>query len=216
MIHVVLVDDHSIVRQGVRSLLQAQPNMVVVGDCDNAAQALELVQQTRPHVLVADLMMPGHAGLDMIRRARQISPRTQVVVLSMHSNVAYVAEALRQGAIGYVVKEADIRDLVLAVQAAAAGQGYFSHGIDRAAVLRYVQISSGPSIDPLETLSARERQVLELVAKGGTNAEIAEQLGIGRRTVETHRANMMGKLGLESQGDVVRFALRRGLLPIGP
>lgn len=216
MIHVALVDDHSIVRQGVRSLLQAQPDMLVVGDCDNAAQALELVQRTRPHVLVADLMMPGHAGLDMIRRARQISPRTQVVVLSMHFNVAYVAEALRQGAIGYVVKEADISDLVLAVQAAAAGQGYFSRGIDQAAVQRYVQIASGPRVDPLETLSARERQVLDLVAKGGTNAEIAEQLGIGRRTVETHRANMMAKLGLESQGDVVRFALRRGLLPIGP
>jgi DNA-binding NarL/FixJ family response regulator len=214
MIHVVLVDDHSIVRQGVRSLLQAQSNMLVDGDCDNAAQALELVQRIRPHVLVADLMMSGHAGLDMIRRARQISPRTQVVVLSMHSDVAYVAEALRQGAIGYVVKAADISDLVLAVQAAAAGKGYFSHGIDQAAVQRYVQISTGPHIDPLETLSARERQVLDLVAKGNTNVEIAEQLGIGRRTVETHRANMMGKLGLESQGDVVRFALRRGLLPI--
>lgn len=216
MIHVVLVDDHSIVRQGVRSLLQAQPQIEVVGDCDNAAQALELVQQTRPQVLVADLMMPGREGLDMIQRARQISPHTQVVVLSMHANVAYVAEALRQGAIGYVVKEADIRDLVLAVQAAAAGQGYLSRGIDRSAVQRYLQMSTGPRIDPLETLSSRERQVLDLVARGLTNAEIAEQLNIGRRTVETHRANMMDKLGLESQGDVVRFALRRGLLPIEP
>lgn len=216
MIRVILVDDHGIVRQGVRSLLAAQQDILVVGDCDNAVQALELVQTLQPDVLVADLMMPGQGGLEMIHRARQISGHTHVVVLSMHSNVAYVAEALRQGAIGYVVKEAGIRDLVLAVQAAAAGRGYLSHTIDRSAVQRYLRNSSGPRIDPLDTLSGRERQVLELVALGQTNAEIAEHLGISRRTVETHRAHMMSKLNLQSPADVARFALRRGLLPMEP
>jgi DNA-binding NarL/FixJ family response regulator len=216
VIRVILVDDHGIVRQGVRSLLTAHQDILVVGDCDNAAQALELVQKLQPDVLVADLMMPGQDGLEMIHRARQSSLHTQVVVLSMHSNVAHVAEALRQGAIGYVVKEAGIRDLVLAVQAAAAGRGYLSHAIDRPAVQRYLHMSSVPRIDPLETLSRRERQVLELVARGQTNAEIAQHLGISRRTVETHRAHMMSKLSLQSPADVVRFALRRGLLPIEP
>ncbi len=214
MIRVALADDHGIVRQGVRSLLEAHHDILVVGDCENVAQALDLVQRTRPDVLVADLMMPGPVGLELIHRARLASPHTQVVVLSMHTSIAYVAESLRQGAIGYVVKEADVRELVSAVRAAAAGEGYLSPGINRADLQSYLALSSAPLIDPLETLSPRERQVLELVAKGRTNAEIAEFLHLSRRTVETHRAHMMGKLGLDSPADVVRFALRRGLLPL--
>ncbi len=216
MIRVVLADDHGIVRQGVRSLLEAHQDILVVGDCENAAQALDLVQRTRPDVLVADLMMPGPVGLELIHRARQISPYTQVVVLSMHASIAYVAESLRQGAIGYVVKEADIRELVSAVRAAACGQILLSPGIDQARVQEYLAMSSTPLIDPLETLSPRERQVLEMVAEGCTNSEMAARLHLSRRTVETHRAHMMSKLGLESPADVVRFALRRGLLPIEP
>ncbi|MFZ2361097.1 MAG: response regulator transcription factor [Anaerolineae bacterium] len=214
MIRVVLADDHGIVRQGVRTLLEEQNDILVVGDCDDSAQALLLVQRLRPDVLVADLTMPDLVGLDLIQRARQSLPSPQVVVLSMHNNVAYVAEALRRGAIGYVVKQADVRELVLAVRAAAHGQRHLSPGIDEAGVREYLRMSSATPIDPLEKLSARERQVLAWVAKGQTNAEIAANLGLSRRTVETHRANMMRKLELESQADVIRFALRRGLLPI--
>lgn len=216
MIRVVLADDHGIVRQGVRTLLEEQTDILVVGDCEDSAQALALVQRLRPDVLVADLTMPDLVGLDLIQRARQSVHAPQVVVLSMHNNVAYVAESLRRGAIGYVVKQADVRELVSAVRAAAIGQRHLSPGIDEAGVREYLRMSSATSIDPLEKLSARERQVLEWVAKGQTNAEIAANLGLSRRTVETHRANMMRKLGLESQADVIRFALRRGLLPIEP
>lgn len=216
MIRVVLVDDHGIVRQGVRTLLEEQADIVVVGDCEDSVQALALVQRMRPDVLVADLMMPGLVGLDLIQRVRQSSPRTQAVVLSMHANVAYVAESLRRGAIGYVVKQAEIRELVLAVRAAAVGRRHLSPGIDEAGVREYLRLSSTATIDPLETLSQREREVLEWVAKGHTNAEIARSLNLSRRTVETHRANMMRKLSLGSQADVIRFALRRGLLPIEP
>lgn len=216
MIRVVLVDDHNIVRQGVRYLLEEQPDILVVGDCDNGTQAIDLVSRMRPNVLVADLMMPGLVGLDLIHLVRLSAPRTQVVVLSMHSNVAYVAESLRQGAIGYIIKEADIRELVSAVRAGAAGTRYLSPGIDEAGVLEYLRLSSAPLIDPLETLTKREHQVLEGVIQGYTNAEIAEQLGLGKRTVETHRAHMMRKLNLESSADVIRFALRRGLLSIEP
>lgn len=214
MIRVVLADDHGIVRQGVRFLLEEQPDILVVGDFEDGAAAMEFVQRMRPDVLVADLMMPGLSGLDLIAGVRQSALHTQVVVLSMHVNVAHVAESLRNGAIGYVVKQADIRDLVAAVRAAAAGQQHLSPGIDPAAVTNYLRQSRAVQIDPLDTLSPRERQVLELVAQGHTNAEIAERLAVGRRTVETHRAHMMSKLGLESQADVIRFALRRGLLSI--
>lgn len=216
MIRVALVDDHSIVRQGIRYLLEEQPDILVMGDCEDSLQAINLVQRVKPQVLVADLVMPGVPGLELIRLVRQLSPVTQVVVLSMYNTVAYVAEALRQGAIGYVVKEADIGELVSAVRAAASGARYLSPGIDEAAVIEYLYQSSLAPLDPLESLSRRERQVLEQVIHGHTNAEIAQHLGLGRRTVETHRANMMRKLRLESQADVLRFALRRGLLPIDP
>jgi two-component system, NarL family, response regulator NreC len=216
MIRVVLADDHSIVRQGIRYLLEEQDDIHVIGDCEDATLALNLVQRMRPDVLVADLMMPGLVGLDLIQQVRQSHPSTQVVVLSMHASVAYVAESLHRGAIGYVVKQADIRELVSAVRAAAVGQRYLSPGIDEAGVREYLRLSSTAPIDPLETLSQRERQVLEYVAQGNTNAEIAAILALSRRTVETHRANMMHKLNLESQSDVIRFALRRGLLPIEP
>ncbi len=132
----------------------------------------------------------------------------------MHADVAYVAESLRRGAVGYVVKQADIRDLVAAVRAAALGRRHLSPGIDQAGLETYLKLASAVHVDPLETLSPRERQVLELVAQGYTNAEIANQLALGRRTVETHRARMMSKLRLESQADLIRFALRRGLAPI--
>jgi DNA-binding NarL/FixJ family response regulator len=216
MIRVVLVDDHGIVRQGVRTLLEEQADILVIGDCDDGLQALALVQRLRPDVLVADLMMPGLAGLELIQRARQSNPTTHVVVLSMQVNVAYVAESLRRGAVGYVVKQADIRELVTAVRAAALGIRHLSPGIDEAGVFEYLRLSSIAPIDPLEKLSQRERQVLECVARGHTNAEIATRLGLSRRTVETHRARMMHKLGLETQADAIRFALRRGLLPIEP
>jgi DNA-binding NarL/FixJ family response regulator len=216
MIRVVLVDDHGIVRQGVRTLLEEQADILVIGDCDDGLQALALVQRLRPDVLVADLMIPGLAGLELIHRVRQSTPATQIVVLSMHVNVAYVAESLRRGAIGYVVKQADIRELVTAVRAAARGMRHLSPGIDQADVGEYLRLSSIAPIDPLETLTRREREVLELVARGHTNAEIADRLGLSRRTVETHRARMMHKLGLETQADAIRFALRRGLLPIEP
>jgi DNA-binding NarL/FixJ family response regulator len=214
MIRVVLVDDHIIVRQGVRSLLEEQPDLQVIGDGEDAVQALHLVRWLRPDVLVADLMLPGLEGLELIQQVRQISPDTNVVVLSMHADVAYVAESLSRGALGYVAKQADIRELVAAVRAAAAGQPHLSPGIDYTSVSKYLQLSAAKPIDPLDTLSLRERQVLELVAQGRTNAEIAAQFNLSRRTIETHRAHMMKKLGLESPAEVFRFALRRGLLSV--
>nr|NIO71757.1 response regulator [Anaerolineae bacterium] len=168
----------------------------------------------QPDVLVLDLMMPGLNGLEVTRQVSQRSPRTHVVILSMHPNEAYVLEALRAGAAAYVLKESTSAELVRAVREAVAGRRYLSPPLSERAIEAYMQKAESAALDPYETLTAREREVLHLVAEGHTNAEIAERLFISRRTVETHRANLMRKLGLRTQTDLISYALRQGILPI--
>ncbi|NIO68877.1 MAG: DNA-binding response regulator, partial [Anaerolineae bacterium] len=148
------------------------------------------------------------------RQVSQRSPRTHVVILSMHPNEAYVLEALRAGAAAYVLKESTSAELVRAVREAVAGRRYLSPPLCEHAIEAYIQKAESAALDPYETLTAREREVLHLVAEGHTNAEIAERLFISRRTVETHRANLMRKLGLRTQTDLISYALRRGILPM--
>ena len=212
MIRVVLVDDHDIVRQGLRSLLEEHPDIQVVGDSADGLVALELVEQTRPDVFVIDLSLPGLSGLEVIRLVRQRLPTVRIVVLSMYSNIAHVAEALRNGAMAYVVKEEGIRELVTAVRAAAQNRHYLTPQLDQSAIDEYLERSTGVQADPYDTLTLREREVLALVAKGYTSAEIADQWVVSRRTVESHRSHMMRKLHLKTQSDVIRLALRRGLI----
>jgi DNA-binding NarL/FixJ family response regulator len=214
MIRVILVDDHDMVRQGLRTLLEEQADIQVAGDAADGSAALDLVERIGPDVLVVDIALPGLSGFDVTRQVRQRFPGVRVVVLSMHSNVAHVAEALRSGAIAYVVKHEGIRELVTAVRAAALGRPYLSPQCDRAAVDAYLKRTTGKQADLYETLTGREREVLVLVAQGFTNAEIAETWVVSRRTVEAHRSHMMNKLHLKTQADVVRFALRRGLLVV--
>ena len=214
MIRVVLVDDHDIVRQGLRSLLEGQPDILVVGDGADGLVALDLVERTRPDVLVVDLSLPGLSGLEVIRLVRQRLPAVRIVVLSMYSNVAHVAEALRSGALAYVVKEEGIRELVTAVRAAAQNRHYLTPHLDQSAIDEYLERSTGVQADPYDTLTPREREVLALVAEGYTSAEIADQWVVSRRTVESHRSHMMRKLNLKTQADVIRFAVRRDLLSV--
>ena len=214
MIRVVLVDDHDIVRQGLRTLLEEHPDIQVVGDVADGFQALDLVERTRPDVFVVDLSLPGLSGLEVIRLVRQRLPKIRIVVLSMYSNVAHVAEALRSGAMAYVVKEDGIRELVTAVRAAAQDRHYLAPQLDQSAIDEYLERSTGVQADPYETLTPREREVLVLVAKGYTSAEIADRWVVSRRTVESHRSHMMRKLHFKTQADVIRFALRRGLLSV--
>lgn len=214
MTTIVLADDHHVVRQGLRSLLEAEPDFSVIGETADGLEATQLVERLQPDVLVLDLMMPGLNGLAVTRQVSQRSLRTHVVILSMHPNEAYVLEALRAGAAAYVLKESTSAELVRAVREAVAGRRYLSSPLSERAIEAYMQKAESAALDPYETLTAREREVLHLVAEGHANAEIADRLFISRRTVETHRANLMRKLGLRTQTDLIRYALQRGILPM--
>jgi DNA-binding NarL/FixJ family response regulator len=212
-VRILLVDDHPIVRQGLRTLLQAEAGFAVVGEASNGLEALRLIERSKPDVLVVDLMMPGVTGLEVVHQTRQLSPQTRVIVLSMHSDEAYVLEALKNGAMGYVLKGSSPTDLIQGVHEVIAGRRYLSAPLSERAIEVYIRRGQEAGEDPYETLTTREREVLQLAAQGLTNHAIGAALSISSRTVEIHRANMMHKLGLHHQTDLVRYALRRGILP---
>jgi two-component system, NarL family, response regulator NreC len=213
--HILLADDHRVVREGFRALLESEPDFEIVGETGDGLEAVRLVEQQKPHVLVVDLMMPGLNGLEVARQVTQRSPRTRIVVLSMHANEAYVLEALKNGASAYVLKDASAAELVRAVREAVAGRRYLSPPLSEPAIDSYIERArNSDSLDLYDTLTNREREVLQLAAEGHTNGEIAGRLFISPRTVETHRANVMHKLGLRSQTELVRYALQRGILPL--
>ena len=214
MTTIVLADDHHIVRQGLRALLEGQPDFQLVGEAGDGLEAVQLTERLKPDVLIIDLMMPSLNGLEATRQVSQRSPHTRVVILSMHANEAYVLEALRNGAAGYVLKDSSAADLVHAVREVVAGRRYLSSPLSERAIAAYIQKASDVALDPYEMLTHREREVLHLAAEGYTNAEIADQLSISPRTAETHRANLMHKLGLRTHTDLIRYALRRGILPM--
>jgi DNA-binding NarL/FixJ family response regulator len=208
----MLADDHQVVLEGLKALLAAEDDLKVIGEANDGLSVLPLVEKLRPAVLVLDLMMPGMNGLEVTRLLHQKVPGTKIVVLSMHANEAYVVEALRNGAAGYVLKQAEGRELVKAIRAVTEGRRYLSPPLTEDTLAHYERQSSGGELDPYDTLSSRERQVLQLAAEGLTNSEIGDKLSIGKRTVETHRANLIRKLGLKSQAELVKYALRRGLV----
>lgn len=214
MITIVLADDHQVVRQGLRALLKAEADFNVVGEAGDGLEALRLVEQLKPNVLVVDVMMPGLNGLEVSRQLNKHSPATHVVVLSMYSNEAYVLEALGNGASAYVLKDSSSADLVHAVREVAAGRRYLSPPLSDRAIEAYQEKAKAATLDKHETLTTREREVLQLSAEGHTSTEIAARLGISSRTAETHRSNLMHKLGLHTQADLIRYALRRGIIPL--
>jgi two-component system response regulator NreC len=209
---IVLGDDHKIVLRGLRALLEAQPGLAVVGDATDGLRVLSLVERLKPDVLVLDLMMPGLGGFDVTRRVAKRFPKTRVVILSMYSSEAHVVEALRSGASGYVLKDANAEELMTAIHEASGGRRYVSTPFSNDRIDSY--LNRPAAIDPYGTLTAREREVLHLVAEGLTSGDIARRLFISPRTAESHRANLMRKLGLRSRTDLVRFALQRGIVPL--
>lgn len=211
---IVLADDHPVVRHGVRSLLQSDADLAVVGEASDGIETVQMVEKLQPDVLVVDLMIPGLNGLEITRQVRQRYPATRVIILSMHANEPYVLEALKNGASGYVLKDSSGTDLIQAIRLVASGQRYLSPPLSERAVEAYMMKShEGPS-DAYEGLTDREREVLHLAAEGLSNPDIANRLSISPRTVETHRANLMRKLGLKTQTDLIRYALKRGILPM--
>jgi DNA-binding NarL/FixJ family response regulator len=209
---IVLADDHRIVRQGLRVLLSAEADFQVIGEADDGREALELVKRLNPDVLVLDLMMPGLNGLEVARQLNKGASHVGVVVLSMHDDEGFVLEALANGVSAYVLKDSNSSDLVQAVREVAAGRRYLSPPLSDRAIETYQQMAKIGAMDRHETLTTREREVLQLSAEGHTNSEIASRLGISTRTAETHRSHLMHKLGLHTQSDLIRYALKRGVI----
>jgi two-component system, NarL family, response regulator NreC len=211
---VVVADDHAVVRLGLRSLFEVERDFKLIGEAAEGTDVLPLVERLQPDVLILDLVMPGQNGLDLIRQVTERFPRTRVVVLSMHADRSYVASAVRNGACGYVTKGSDGGELIRAVREAAAGRKYFGPAVSAPADAARLQVGDPSAVDAYDLLTAREREILQLAAEGLTSVLIAKRLFISPRTVETHRANLMHKLGLKTPADLVRYALRRGIVPL--
>ena len=208
---ILLVEDHIVVRQGIKALLSDEPDLEIVGEADDGRAALLAVLKLQPDLVLMDISMPGLNGIEATRQIRQRHPEVKVVVLSMHANEEYVFQVLRAGASGYVLKQSDSSEVLTAIRAALSGGSFLSPPISRAVIDDYVRRAEarGQESD-LDLLTSREREVLQLLAEGLSNREIAEQLNISVKTVETHRSNMMNKLDVDSKTELVKYALRKG------
>jgi len=214
MTTILLAEDHHVVRQAFKVLLEEDPDWLVVGEAADGLDTVALAEQLHPDILLVDLMMPGINGLEVTRQVSRLSPETRVVVLSMYSDEAYVLEALRNGAVGYVLKGSTAKELMQALREVSIGRRYLSPPLSERALDDYVKRARDTDADPYETLTTRERECLHLVAEGHSSSEIAGRMSISQRTVETHRTNVNRKLGLRTQADLIRYALRRGILPL--
>ena len=214
MIRVLLADDHTIVRQGVRMVLEAMGDISVVAEAEDGQAAVQLASQLRPDVAVVDLTMPRLNGVEAIRQIKRDCPSTEVVVLSVHDSEAYVVQALRAGAAGYVLKRNAATELAAAIRAANEGQAYLHPSVARRVIDDYLSRihSSSESSEPHDRLTPREREVLQLAAEGHTTRSIAGLLCLSTKTVEHHRASIMAKLGLHGQTELVKYAIRAGLV----
>lgn len=202
-ISVLIVEDHPVVRSGIRMLLTEEGDIDVVAEASNGREALEFLENNRPDLLLLDISMPEVNGLEVTQHVREKYPSMPILILTMHEDERYFFQLLRAGATGYIVKGAAPNDLVSAVRAVAAGQAYL-----------YPSLARLLAKEPDTTLSARELEVLQLTAQGLTAREVGKRLSISSNTVERHRANIMSKLGVSNRAELIRYAIRRGLLSI--
>jgi len=212
-IHVLIVDDHTILRAGLRMLLNAHPDIAVVGEASDGKQAIGAAQRLQPDVILMDIAMPECNGIEATRQIKRLMPDTRVLVLTMHENEEYLFQVLRAGASGYILKEAADTELVTAIRVVSSGRFYLSPSAQSLMVGDYLQrVRAGEERDSYSALTEREREILKLVAEGYTNNQIAERLTISPKTVDTHRTHIMDKLNLHSRAELVKYAMRRGLL----
>ena len=207
-IRILLADDHAVVRQGFKMILSAQPDMEIVGEAGNGREAVDLAEDLKPDIVVMDVAMPELNGIEATRRLAASMPHVRVVALSMHKDNVYVREILRAGARGYLLKDSVAADLVSAVRAVAQGEGYISPAFSNAVLDDYRKHVT----NPIDLLSSREREVLQMLAEGKTNKEIAAVLNLSVYTVDAHRGRIMEKLNVHSINELVRFAVRNGLI----
>jgi two-component system response regulator NreC len=212
-IRVLLADDHAILRDGVRALLHDEPDMAVVGEADNGRWAVDQARTLRPDVVLMDIGMPLLSGLEATRQIKKENPSTRVLILTMHENAEYIQQVLAAGASGYVLKHAAGKELVNAIRAVAQGGAFFSPTAARTLADLYVNaMETDTQTDPYEELTSREREVLQLVAEGHTNQEIAQLLSLSVKTIKTHRLHLMQKLDLHDRSELVRYAIQKRII----
>jgi len=212
-IHILLADDHTILRAGLKMMLNAQPDMEVVGEAHDGRQAIVESLRLQPDIVLMDITMPDMNGIEATRQIKKAQPEIKVLVLTMHENDEYVFQALRAGASGYMLKEAADTELITTLHVIQSGQFYLSPSAQAVMVGDYLQrMRTGEEKDSYKSLTEREREILKLVAEGYTNNQIAERLIISPKTVDTHRTHVMDKLNLHSRAELVKYAMRRGLL----
>lgn len=209
-IKVFLADDHSLVRQALAEMIDRNPDFEVVGQCGDGLQVGAKVLESKPEVLVLDIGLPGLNGLDVCLEVTRKLRKLAVLMLSMHDDEEFIARALENGASGYLMKEADNDQLATAIRTVAAGELYLAPGVSRNVLLRLGRMAE----DPYQRLTMRERQVLQLIVEGKTNRDVAAALGLAVKTIDTHRTRLMRKLGIHDQTALVKFALRKGIVPL--
>jgi DNA-binding NarL/FixJ family response regulator len=214
-IQVLLVEDHTIVRKGLRALLEGEPDMQVVGEAEDGRQALNQVQQLLPDVVLMDIGMPGLNGLEATRQIKHQFPKTKVVVLTMHTSAEYVFSVLQAGASGYLVKQAATEEVISAIRAVYQGESFLSPSISTKVIEEYLRrAGKTESVDPYERLTSREREVLQLIAEGHSTQEIATLLYVSGKTVETHRSRLMEKLDIHTIAELTQYAIRKGIIEL--
>lgn len=210
-IRVLLADDHTLVRAGIRGLLEKMAGIQVVAEAGDGREALRLIEATQPDVVLMDITMPGLNGLEAAARVTKDFPKVRVIMLSVHANEEYVWQALRGGAAGYLVKDAGPAELELAVTAVARGEMYLSPAVSKHVVQDYIRRVAGET-STLDLLTPRQREILQMIAEGNTTKEVAERLNVSVKTVETHRAQLMERLDIHDVAGLVRYAIRVGLV----
>jgi DNA-binding NarL/FixJ family response regulator len=212
-IKILLADDHTILRKGLRLLLEREPDFGIVAEASNGREAIDAVGREAPDVVIMDIAMPMMNGIEATKRISQEFPKTAIIILSVHSDEAYVLRALKAGARGYLLKDSAEYDLIQAVHAVAAGKAYFSPAVSKILAEDYVrQVREQGAEDPYDLLTPRERELLQLIAELKATKEIAELLGLSPHTVDTHRGNLMQKLNIHSIPEVILYAVRRGVI----
>jgi len=211
---ILLADDHPFVRRGVRNLLEAEADFSVIGEAEDGLQVVQMAEKLHPDILIVDLMMPNLNGLEVLKQVSQRSPKTRNIVLSMQSADPYVVEAFRSGASGYILKDGAPDELIDAIRQVLLDDRYLSPKLPERLITALTESRGNVEQDRYETLTNREREIFQMTAEGRTSQEIGDKLMISPRTVEVHRSNLAGKLGIKNQVDLIRFAIKRGILPM--
>lgn len=211
---ILLADDHTILRSGIRALLEAEPDFSVVGEAEDGRATVTLACQLKPDVVLMDIAMPLLNGLEATRQFKQQCPETRVLVLSMHDNEEYIRQALEAGALGYILKDAATHDLTSAIRSVHRGEAVLSPAITRLVIEDYLRWGRTRPQDEVDGLSPREREILQLIAAGYTNKQIAEILSISIKTVQTHRNSLMQKLDLHGRGELIKYAIQKKIIEI--